>query len=228
MRDAIRLIASSELVLADVSGVELGPDYLLGVAHGLGRKVLHVTRDGDRGVTRGVLLLPIDDVDTSVRALGNALKQVIRQPHKRGPVAELLADEWAFGDRLVARRAVAFLMDIIFGAAMAGAYMWGSSWQAQEPFEFWFGLIRLTVFAWALLSLLTLVLMGSTPGMAVVSLRLISTEGGAPHLRQVLGGFAASLLAFQPLSGYWGVFLAPRYQSLEDALSGTRVVRRRR
>jgi uncharacterized RDD family membrane protein YckC len=161
-----------------------------------------------------------------MQELTRAVRRACRDPHRRGPVAELLADQWVFGDRMLTRRAAALFLDTTLSAALPLAFLWEVGWRAEEPVGFWLWVANLTLYILVPLRVLTLALVGATPGMAVVSLRLISVEGGLPSLRQILGRSVAFLLAVQPFSGFFGAVFAPRYQSLHDALSGTRVVKR--
>jgi uncharacterized RDD family membrane protein YckC len=227
LRESIRQLRDAALVLVDLSGIDRDVEYLLGIAHGLGRKVV-LTCDGECAAQRGAPVHRLPTAGADSPALTSAVEAALREPQHQGPVAAVLADDWVFGDDVAGRRIIGFLID----AALSGALAWGFLvWRAVplgDPVD-----VGLAAFQAGLLILigyqfLSLAIAGTTLGMAFVGLRVIDADGRrllTPG--QALGRSLATYAALMPLLGTaLAALFGPRYQILEDALSGTRVVRR--
>ena len=226
LRAAVRDLHEAPLVVADVSTLDADVEYLLGVAHGLGRKVVLVSRE-PRASTRDAPVHRFTSGSAASAAeLAQSFADAHRSPFGQGPVAALLADRWVFGDRLTDRRTIAFFLDAALSAAIAFAYLLWKDLLPAESVERGVALFQATILAFILYRFLCLALSGTTVGMALVGLRLVNADGGPVRLSQALGRSVALYAALLPFGSALAALFAPRYQVLEDALSGTRVVTR--
>jgi uncharacterized RDD family membrane protein YckC len=233
LRDAIRLIDAADLLVADVSTPEPDVQYLLGVAHGLGRQTVLVSEREGQSVCNVDVQCLVSDTAEADRKLAKAFTKSLCEPPHGGPVARLLADRLVFGKALPWRRLSAFFLDLALCVGMIVAYRLWSAWPIS-PDEFrkidfiWvFDLIKVTVVVLIVYRFVLLAFTGATAGMWLASIRLVSTEGGFPGLMQAFGRSIAFFLQFFTFMDYLFTLYRPRYQSLEDLLSGTQVVLRR-
>jgi uncharacterized RDD family membrane protein YckC len=226
LRESVRQLRDCALVLADLSQVDADVEYLLGVAHGLGRKTLLASAE-EQTAQRGTPVHRFAATYAEAAELTTAVETALRDPLYQGPVAAVLADDWVFGDNLAGRRVLAFVIDAAISVGLAWAYL---VWRAVPDDAIAAGLTLSFGSVLALMGyrFLSLALVGTTPGMAAVGLRVIDVDGRR-LLRpsQALGRSFATYVAMLPFFGAALMALfGPRYQTLEDALSGTRVVKR--
>jgi len=226
LREAIRRIADARVVIVDVSTFDPDVEYLLGTAHGLGRKVVLVS-NGDQVRSRGTMVHKIDSgLATSMTDLACVIEKTLRDPFEQGPVSALLANKWVFGERLAWRRIAAFLIDAALSVGFL-AYFFRAELTEAQPILWWFNATYATVLVNIFFRFLCLALSGTTVGMAIAGLRLLDAEGGNVRLIQAFGWSAGLLIAFSlPFSNALPALFGPRYQVLEDLLFHTRVVKR--
>jgi uncharacterized RDD family membrane protein YckC len=225
-RDAIRVISAADLLVADVSTSNEDVQYLIGVAHGLGIKTLLVS-DRNKHLIGNLKVHQLrPDSDEDLVELSNAFRDLLRKPQSSGPVARLLADRLVFGESLPWRRLLAFFLDLALCVGMITAYQAWHGWPIfqKELWGMYFSMVTVVVIT--VYRFVFLAFTGTTPGMRITSLKLVSTDGGPPGLTQALGRSTAFLLQFFYLVSYLFILYRPRHQSLEDVLSKTQVVRR--
>lgn len=233
LRDAVRLIDAAELLLADVTEPDTDVQYLLGVANGLGREILLFSEREGRAVCNVDVQWLASDSKEADRQLADAFNKSLRKTPPRGPVAGLLADRLVCGEALPWRRLLAFFLDLALCVGMIIAYRIWHDWPlAQGPLgviksKSVMDFIGITVVVLIVYRFVLLAFFGTTVGMRFVSLRLITTEGEFPGPMQAFGRSMAFFLQFCPFMDYLFCLYRPRYQSLEDVLSGTQVVLQR-
>lgn len=141
-------------------------------------------------------------------------------------VAALLANHWVFGESLTARRVVAFLLDAALSIMVAFVIL---EWRRAVPagaLEIASALFVPALVILVVYRFLCFALAGATLGMAVLGLRLADADGGQLRPGQALGRSVATFVACLPFAAVLAAVFGPRYEVLEDSLSGTRVVRR--
>ena len=211
-------------MLVDATVTERGARYLVGVAHGLGRRVVPVTAAAAHAPEGDHLLRIESDGGSSRAEMVDAIWARLRDPRPPGPVAALLVENRVFGENLSWRRIVAFLIDLGLVGGLAWLYASLNGWRAR-PF-FVMDLAYLTIGLLIAYRFLAVAIKGASVGMWVTSLRVVTQEGNTPRVTQALGRAAAFLLTIMPGSSYLYGLYGPRYQVIEDVLSGTRVTRR--
>lgn len=214
------------MVVADLSIPDRDIDYLLGIAHGLGRKVV-LTASTTSGSQRGAVAHCItpESEDAKARVI-KAIQDHLHDPFSQGPVAGLLADEWVFGEPLTGRRCLAFLVDVAFSAGLVLVYSFHGGRSDVDGVTFLFQVFTGTLMVLVLYRSLCLVLTGTTLGLRSAGLQLVNADGGRLRLSQALGRSLATYLAVLPFAASLGAVAGPRYQVIEDWVAGTRVVRR--
>jgi uncharacterized RDD family membrane protein YckC len=228
LRDAIRSLGESGLVVVDVTSPDSDVQYLLGIAHGLGRKVVLVSTQ-KTDVMRGSTVVKFaSDSEASLLELATTFLEVHGNPDRKGPVAALLTDMMVFGEPLAGRRMMAFFVDLILCSGLLLSFVLWRHGQLVLRNEPWIELIWIFALIFISYRFLLLAFTGTTVGMWTTALRLVNIEGGAPKLSQALGRSAAFFLEFFPFLHYLIGLYGPRYQVLEDMLSNTRVIRRER
>lgn len=226
LRQSIRQLRDADLVVADVSQPDADVDYLIGVAHGLGRKVV-LTAEGERAPLRGTPIWRFAAADGDSGDLRSAIEAALRDPLHQGPAAAVLADDWVFGEQLAGRRALGFLLDATVSTGLAFGYLAWHDTLPSDAIAATFELFQAGLFALVAYQFVSLVLAGTTPGMALAGLRVIDADGRwLLSSGQALGRSVATYVAVFPFSAALLALFGPRYQTLEDVLSGTRVVRR--
>ncbi len=226
LRDAVRRVRGATLVVADLSTPHADVEYLLGVAHGLGRKVVLVSSAAGSPLRGAPVHRFAPGSPASSGELARLIEDARRDPFGQGPVAALLADEWVFGDRLTGRRIVAFLIDATLSVLSALAYRRWRDLPTAAGVEGALGVLGVAFMILAVYRFLALAVSGTTLGMALAGLRLVDADGGPLRFSQALGRSVGLYVALMPLAGALAALFGPRHQSIEDLLSGTRVVAR--
>jgi uncharacterized RDD family membrane protein YckC len=225
LRDAIRSIGESELVVVDVSAPDSDVQYLLGVAHGLGKKVVLVSTQKVDVMRESPVVEFAPDSEASQVELAAAFRRVHGNPDTQGPAAALLTDMMVIGEPLASRRVMAFFVDLILCSGLLLSFVLWRHWQLVLTIDLWIVLIEIFVLIFISYRFLLLAFTGTTVGMWMMALRLVNIEGGPPKLSQAMGRSVAFLLEFFPFLDYLIGLYGPRYQVLEDMLSNTRVIR---
>jgi uncharacterized RDD family membrane protein YckC len=225
LRDAIRSLGESGLVVVDVSSPDSDVQYLLGVAHGLGKKVVLVsTQKSD--VMRGSTVVEFaSDSEASLLEVAATFRRAHGNPDRQGPVAALLTDMMVIAEPLASRRVMAFFVDLILCSGVLLSFVLWRHWQLVWTIELWIRVSEIFVLIFISYRFLLLAFTGTTVGMWMMALRLVNIEGGPPKLSQAIGRSMAFFLEFCPFLDYLIGLYGPRYQVLEDMLSNTRVIR---
>jgi len=226
LREAIESLHRAALVIVDLSEPDADVEYLLGVAHGLGRTVTLLSRE-PRAPTRGAAIYRFTPGSAASSAdVAQLLDGARRDPFCQGPVAAVLADRWVFGAWLTGRRTIAFVLDTSLSGGVALAYLAWQQLLPATPFERVIALVQATFLILIAYRFLCLALSGTTLGMALAGLRLVDADGGPVRLSQALGRSLALYATLVPFASSLAVLFGPRHQVLEDVVSGTRVVPR--
>lgn len=240
-------ILAASFVLADVSGNDPEVLYYLGVAHTFGKRVFLVTDTVER--------LPYDlascrawvvDPDSDNRDILRAIAQFLSVPYAIGPVRVFLGKFAYFGENLIARRFVAFLVDAVWMLLLAAVVLHlvaeGSHADIAARTEFLIGELSGTLDSETTTPAQTAaVLMGyavfgyfavatwllrATFGQWLLGLRVVQTDYRRATLGQCVGRAVLSMLVIMT---YGAAFLSamrgPGYRAVHDVLSGTVVVR---
>jgi len=246
--DRVRTILQTSFTLADLSGNDPEVLYYLGVAHTFGKRVFMVTDALER--------LPYDvassrawvvDPSSANRDIHRALKQFLSVPYAIGPVRIFLGKFAFFGEDLIARRILAFLIDAVSMLLLLGLVLHlvipGNQATIIGRVHFLFqevtsgpsGITGGVAQNVALIALyiaffyfaLSTWLLQATFGQLLTGLRVVQTDYRRVTFGQCTGRTVLAILAIWT----WGAaFLpamrGPGYQAVHDVLSGTIVVRR--
>ena len=245
--DRAAAILEASFVLADVSGNDPEVLYSLGVAHTFGKRVFLVTDNIDR--------LPYDlassrawvvDPSTDNRDILRAMVQFLSIPYAIGPVRVFLGKFAFFGEHLIARRFLAFLIDAIWMLLLLGGvlYLLLPSDQSTIIARVAYFIRQLTaesdnavrdttqtVLASAVYVVLAYFalstwLLRATFGQLVTDLRVVQTDYRRATFGQCVGRSVLSLLVIVTYgAGFLSALRGPGYQAVHDVLSGTIVVR---
>jgi uncharacterized RDD family membrane protein YckC len=241
--DRAAAILQAGFVLADVSGNDPEVLYSLGVAHTFGKRVFLVTDNIDR--------LPYDlassrawvvDPSTDNRDILRAMAQFLSIPYAIGPVRVFLGKFAFFGEHLIARRFLAFLIDAIWMLLLLSVvlYLVLPAGQPTIMAKVAYFIQQLTaesdnstqtVLASAVYVVLAYFalstwLLRATFGQLVTGLRVVQTDYRRATFGQCVGRSVLSLLVIMTYgAGFLSALRGPGYQAVHDVLSGTIVVR---
>ena len=240
--DRAAAILEASFVLADVSGNDPEVLYSLGVAHTFGKRVFLATDDIDR--------LPYDlassrawvvDPSTDNQDILRAMAQFLSIPYAIGPVRVFLGKFAFFGEHLIARRFLAFLIDAIWMLLLLGVvlylvlpagqptimarvdYFIQQFTAESDTIQTVLGSAVYVVLAYFALSTW---LLRATFGQLVTGLRVVQTDYRRATFGQCVGRSVLSLLVIMTYgAGFLSALRGPGYQAVHDVLSGTIVVR---
>jgi len=245
--DRVRTILQTSFTLADLSGNDPEVLYYLGVAHTFGKRVFMVTDALER--------LPYDvassrawvvDPSSANRDIYRALEQFLSDPYAIGPVRLFLGKFAFFGENLIARRFLAFVIDAILMLSLLGlaldlvvpvgqatiiervAFLLHEV--ASGPGGITGGMAQNIAVAAAYVVIfyfpLSTWLLRGTLGQLAMGLRIVQTDYRRATFGQCAGRTVIAILAIMTCGATFLLAMrGPGYQAVHDALSGTIVVR---
>jgi uncharacterized RDD family membrane protein YckC len=229
-------ILSASFVVADLTGNDLDVLYDLGVAHTFGKRVFLVKRD--------LQSTPYDLAGNRIVLLGappnhtrakEALALFLDVPQVVGPVRLFIDKSVYFGENLVARRAAAFLIDVLcVTSSVALAVFFYAASQSRLALQAFLdatavasvGALISVYVAFAYFIFATWIL-GASFGQRALGLRVVQSDFRPPTLghcagRATLAFFLNACYGLSSLASLRG----PGYRAYHDILSGTLVVRK--
>ena len=245
--DRAESILRADFVLADVSGNDSEVLYNLGVAHTFGKRVFLVTDTVDR--------LPYDlassrawvvDPSSDNRDILQAMAQFLSVPYAIGPVRVFLGKFAFFGENLIVRRFVAFLVDamltLLLMALTLHLLVPGEQTTVLERVAFLYqgltgeaddhirrpaqGVLYAGAYGVIAYFALSSWVLRATFGQLAAGLRIVQTDYRRATFGQCVGRALLSALVILTYgAAFLSAFRGPGYQAVHDMLSGTIVVR---
>ena len=227
LEEIVRSIRDAHLIIADLTRGNPNVCYELGLAQALGKRVFLVADDPEAcRIDFG--LLPVSRFDATpdgCERLSRELRTFVETPGMLSPI-DLFSGGFAVaGQPLLARRFVAFLIDLSIsgsGAALLLALAaWLSDARLAEYMESGVGPAVLLYFV------LTGFVLGTTPGQRLMGLQVTRLDRSRPSRWQGLLRPIAALVTLLTLGiGFLWAARSPRHQAVHDIITRTLVLRR--
>lgn len=220
LEEVVRSLCDCHMVIADLTDANHNVCYELGIAHAMGKRVLHLAEEHAvlpeslrRHRPHAFACGPAD-----VDALAEVVKAFVELPGVYSPISFYTGERTVQGEPLLGRRFGACGVDALMLAALSAGLHALCGW---DPLAV--ALLAIIPY-FAFLS----IALRSTPGQWLTGIEVIRLDRTPPFawqaaLRPVAG--LLSVLTFG-IGALWMV-RGPRYQAVHDRLTWTLVVRRR-
>lgn len=227
LEEIVRSIRDAHLIIADLTRGNANVCYELGLAHALGKRVFLVADDpGGCRIDFGSLSVSrFDATPAGCERLRSELKAFVETPGTLSPIDMFSGGLAVAGQPLLARRFLAFLIDLSIAGFAAVLLLGIAAWLSAAPLGTYLqsgvGPAVLLYFA------LTAIALGSTPGQRLTGLQVTRLDRSQPSRWQRLLRPIAALLTLLTFGiGFLWAARKPRHQAVHDIITRTLVLRR--
>jgi uncharacterized RDD family membrane protein YckC len=220
LEEIVRSIRDAHLIIADLTGGNPNVYYELGIAHALGKRVFLTSEDpqacpidfGSLAVCR------FEATEAGRDRLQRELRSFLDTPGTLSPIDIFTGGLAVAGQPLLARRAVALVLDLLILAPALGVLV------VLIPKAYYGAAIAPGMLIYFVAAS---VLLGTTPGQRIVRLRVTQLDRSRPSPRQrFLRPVAAVLNVISLGGGFLWAARSPRHQAVHDIITRTLVLRR--
>ncbi len=227
LEEIVRSIRDAHLIIADLTRGNPNVCYELGIAHALGKRVFLVAEEPEANrIDFGTLqVCRFESTQAGRERLSGELRSFARTPGILSPIDLFSGDLAVLGQPLLARRAAAFALDLLFAALAAGLLLMPVAWVVPESASRYLdAAIVPTMLAYFVVAS---VLLGTPPGQRIMGLKVTRLNRTEPSRWQRFFRPIAGLVTLLSLGmGFLWAARSPRHQAVHDIITRTLVLRR--
>jgi uncharacterized RDD family membrane protein YckC len=229
LEEIVRSIRDAHLIIADLTRGNPNVCYEVGIAHALGKRVFLVSEEPEANrIDFGALqVCRFDGTQAGRERLSGELGSFARTPGILSPIDLFSGDLAVLGQPLLARRATAFALDLLFATLATGLLLVPVAWVIPESAR---GYLDATIAPTMLACFVVAsVLLGTPPGQRIMGLKVTRLNRTEPSRWQRFFRPIAGLVTLLSLGmGFLWAARSPRHQAVHDIITRTLVLRRGR